>query len=144
MKAKETLQQVRKAEDQAENLMMQIERMRSRAAGASVCDPVNGLIGGETEYEMEEAVIGVVETEEKLNGVLERLFNLRFEMMEKIRKVPDGFLQMILIHRYLLYRTWDEIAQILEYSTRHVLPKHREALEAFQTVLDSEAGVFRG
>ncbi len=144
MKAKETLQQVRKAEDQAENLMMQIERMRSRAAGASVCDPVNGLIGGETEYEMEEAVIGVVETEEKLNGVLERLFKMRFEMMEKIRKVPDGFLQMILIHRYLLCRTWDEIAGILEYSTRHVLRKHREALAAFQAVLDSESGVFRG
>ena len=61
MKAKETLQQVRKAEDQAEYLMMQIERMRSQASGASVCDPVNGLIGGETEYEMEDAVIGVVD-----------------------------------------------------------------------------------
>ena len=140
MKAKETLQQVRKAEDQAEYLMMQIERMRSQASGASVCDPVNGLIGGETEYEMEDAVIGVVEAEEKLNGVLERLFNLRFEMMEKIQKIPDGLLQMILIHRYLLYRTWDEIAEILQYSTRHVLRKHREALGAFQRILDSESG----
>lgn len=140
MKAKETLQQVRKAEDQAEYLMMQIERMRSQASGASVCDPVNGLIGGETEYEMEDAVIGVVEAEEKLNGVLERLFNLRFEMMEKIQKIPDGLLQMILIHRYLLYRTWDEIAEILQYSTRHVLRKHSEALGAFQRILDSESG----
>ena len=128
MKAKEMLQQVRKVEDQADKLMMQIDRMRSKAGGASAGDPGNGLSDGE----MEEAVIGTAETEQKLNEVLERLFNLKIDTLGMIQKVPDGLLQTILIQRYLLYRTWDEIAESLQYSTRHVLRKHREALAALR------------
>ena len=132
MKAKEMLQQVQKVEDQAENLMMQIDRMRSQAGDASAGDSENGPGGGEMEYETEEAVIGTAETEQKLNEVLERLFNLKIDMLEMIQKVPDGLLQTILIQRYLFYRKWDEIAESLQYSTRHVLRKHREALAALR------------
>ena len=103
MNAKETLQQARKLEEQAEYLMMQT---------------------------------GIVEAEEKLNGILEKLFETRAEIMKIIQKIRDGRQQLILICRYLYYKTWDEIAEKTGYSTRHLLRIHRKGLAAVEEILE--------
>ena len=45
--------------------------------------------------------------------------------------IRDKYINLLYM-RYIDSRSWDEIAVDMEYSTRHVLKLHKEALAAFE------------
>lgn len=82
------------------------------------------------------ALIRVEEMEEKINKEIDRLADLKEEIMGVIGQVDSEELQMILIYRYLEGLTWEEIGDLI-YADRSTVKRwHRKAIE--QIVLPEE------
>ena len=56
---------------------------------------------------MEDCIIKIIDLEEKLNNDIEKLINLKKEIMEVIKAVPNIEYQTLLEKRYLCFKTWE-------------------------------------
>jgi len=54
------------------------------------------------------------------------------EIYDRIHKMQDGAEKEVLIRRYLMGRTWEQIAVEMDYSYRWVLRLHGRALKNFE------------
>lgn len=54
------------------------------------------------------------------------------EIHDQIHKMQDGVEKEVLIRRYLMRKTWEEIAVDIESSYRHTLRIHGNALQHFE------------
>lgn len=58
------------------------------------------------------------------------------DILNGISKIGDTRYRTILIHRYLNFMTWENIAQVTGYSRRHVTRLYAEAMNAAKDVLE--------
>ena len=80
-----------------------------------------------------DVIIKIISLQDEINQDIDRLVDLKKEIIEVIKSVPDPKLRIILEMRYLCYKTWEEIADELRYSNKWVRLKHEEALKAIYT-----------
>lgn len=132
MTAKEYLQQVRLKGAAVANLQREKENIRQLMY--SIGDSIGGervqtsrnndrfgtLYGriDEKERQIDEKIIELVEFKLKVSG--------------EINELDDARYINLLYMRYIDSRSWDEIAEDTEYSTRYILKLHGEALAAFE------------
>ena len=63
------------------------------------------------------------------------------EIHDRIHKMQDGAEKEVLIRRYLMGRTWEQIAVEMDYTYRHVTRLHGAALRSF-CLPEEEKGEF--
>jgi len=78
---------------------------------------------------MEDCIIKIIDLEEELKSDIERLINLKKEIMEVIRAVPNIEYQTLLEKRYLCFITWEQISVDMCYSIQHIHRMHSKALK---------------
>lgn len=83
----------------------------------------------------ETAFLRVADTEHKYNEQKREFENISGEISKAIALLHDNELEVILIHRYLLFHTIEQIAEIMHYSVRSVQYKHKKAIEKLCTLL---------
>ena len=71
----------------------------------------------------------VMDLEEEIVGDIGRMINTIKQVKDAIAKVEDKTMRMLLEMRYLNYKTWEEISEVLCYSERHVYRLHTEAVK---------------
>ena len=76
---------------------------------------------------VEDCVMKIMEVQESLQTDIDRLVELKKEIMATIHAVEDVELQTLLEKRYLCFMNWDRIAEELHYSRRWVLSRHERA-----------------
>ena len=86
---------------------------------------------------MQNTIAKILEEEENLNARIDRLVDAKREIREVIDCVEDVTLRLILEKRHLLFQQWDEIAIDLGISSRWAKDRHRKALKAVESVLES-------
>lgn len=77
----------------------------------------------------ENAVLRVLELEERLDGEIDELTEKRREIERAVNAVPDEVQREVLTRRYLLYRKWEVIAEEMNYSVQHIFRLHNMALK---------------
>lgn len=77
----------------------------------------------------ERAIASMVDQEQAIYADLAELAQIQMDIGAAIKAVSDPRLQLLLELRYLMYKTWEEIAEILCYDARHVYRLHAEALD---------------
>lgn len=78
----------------------------------------------------ENAVLRVLELEERLDKEIDRLTEKRQEIEKAVNAVPaDDVQREVLTRRYLLYQKWEVIAEEMNYSERHIRRLHGHALK---------------
>ncbi len=77
----------------------------------------------------ESALLRVMEQEERLDAEIDQLTAKRAEIEKAITAVPNEVQREVLTRRYLLYQKWEEIAEAMNYSRRHVIRLHGIALK---------------
>lgn len=80
----------------------------------------------------ENAVLRVMELEERLDREIDELTVKRQEIEQAVNAVPDEVRREVLTRRYLLYQKWEVIAEEMNYSERQVFRIHGAALRAFE------------
>ena len=78
---------------------------------------------------MADAVAKIVDLQTEINRDIDRLVDLKREMVTVIKAVENIEYQTLLEKRYLCYQTWEQIAVDMGYSVRQVYRLHDEALE---------------
>lgn len=77
---------------------------------------------------MSDAVSKIVDLQAEINRDIDRLVDLKREMVRLIKAVDNTEYQTLLELRYLCFKTWEQIAVDMGYNVRHVYRLHDEAV----------------
>lgn len=118
------------ADKKAKALEMLLRQCRERAESVSICCEGNdkGKCSG-SKNGTENALIKLIDTEQKLQRQIFELLDISDEISEAISKLEDDDLETVLIYRYILFHTIEETAEIMNYSTETVRRKTNKAIK---------------
>lgn len=107
-----------------------VRQSRERAAGLAGCCTSNdtGRSSGRkngTEFALQR----LCEQEERFRAQTAALLSINAEILDAISKLDDNDLEALLIHHYILFHTWEQTADEMNYSISTVKRKHREAVK---------------
>lgn len=106
------------------------ERIRSGLA--------SGTGGSGSDNSTENALLRLAETEQETELRLTELVKIRDEIAGAIATVGDDDMQAILMWHYLMYETFDKIAEKMHYDKRTIQRKHKAALDQIVIVCHPE------
>ena len=78
---------------------------------------------------MADAVGKIIDLQAEINRDIDRLVDLKREMVTVIKAVGNTEHQTLLELRYLCFKTWEQIAVDMGYTTRNIHLLHKKALE---------------
>ena len=129
MTAKEYLSQARFLDNRINSKIQQVSSLNELATKctATISDmPHSPNKGNST---MADAVCKIIDLQEEINKDIDRLVDLKREIMGVIKAVPNVEYQTILEKRYLCFISWEQIAVDMNYSIQHIHRMHSSALK---------------
>lgn len=129
MTAKEYLQQAYTIDRRIGLDIQKLEAARSSLHGRAVNYRSDGTRSGSRENRIENAIIRVLEYEEKIGAEIDELTEKRQEIEKVINSVPDDVQREILTRRYLLYQKWELVAEEMHRDLRWIYRLHGKAVE---------------
>lgn len=102
-------------------------------------DRVQSSITGDR---LEKLIAKVDAKERDIVGELEELYKRKDRVTASIKRLDAGekwkteIYQDLLIHRYVMFEQWQDIASFLHMGVRHVFKLHGEALKVFGQMLE--------
>ena len=110
--------------------LAEIERLAEKRSIAAKVTPAYSLTpgGGSDGKAMENAIVRIVEQEQKISAVLARLTQQEAEVEALIELLPDSPTKLVMRRRYLNYQKWERIAEAMSYSYQHVHKLHGQGL----------------
>jgi DNA-directed RNA polymerase specialized sigma subunit len=93
----------------------------------------------------ENVIVKIIDLENQIDTDIDTLVDIKRDIMKVIKSVEQPEYNLLLELRYLNYKTWEEIAEIMNYSWRNVHYVHGKALSAVKldSVLHSFAHIPR-
>lgn len=123
------------ADKKVKVLEMLLKQCRERAEGAAVCYDGNDKgKSSSSENSTENVLIKLVDTEHKLQQQITGLASISGEIFDAISKINDDDLETVLIHRFLLFHTVEETAEIMNYGRETVKRKTNQAIEKLSRI----------
>ena len=132
MTAKEYLGQAYRLDQRINSKLEQVISLRelTTKATATMSDMPGG--GSRNVYKMQDIIGKIVDLETEINADIDRLVDLKREMVAVIKAVANPEFQTLLELRYLCFKTWEQIAVQMNYSTKYVFDLHRSALKMIE------------
>ena len=129
MTAKEYLGQAYRLDQRINSKLEQVESLNGLAT--KVSSTLTGMPKNPNRATstMADAVAKIIDLQEEINNDIDRLVDLKREMVTVIKAVVNKEYQTLLELRYLCFRTWEQIAVDMGYNVRHVYRLHDEAVE---------------
>lgn len=137
MTAKEYLGQARFLDMRINSKIQQVASLKELATRctATISDmPKSPNRGGSR---MADAVIKIIDLQEEINRDINKLVELKREIMGVIKAVPNVEYQTVLEKRYLCFITWEQIAVDMNYSMQYTFRIHEKALKEIEAYLQS-------
>ena len=137
MTAKEFLNQAYLLDQRIKSKSDQIQSLNDLATDCSATltgMPRNPNRGGSR---MADAVCKIIDLQDEIAADMDKLVQLKKDIVEVIRQVVDVELRILLEKRYLCGATWEEITMSLYHNRRWVFRLHDKALDAVQKILDT-------
>ena len=78
----------------------------------------------------QDVIVKIISMENEVNADIDRLVDLKAEIMRVIKAVASPEHQTLLELRYLCFKPWKVIADRMGYNVRHVYRLHDEAVES--------------
>lgn len=82
---------------------------------------------------MADAVTKIVDLQAEINRDIDRLVDLKREIVAIIKTVDNTEYQTLLEKRYLCFETWEQIAVDMDYSIQHIYRIRDKALSKIST-----------
>lgn len=135
MTTKEYLQQVYRIEEQIASKQEQICLLKALALKTTNKIKETFVSGSKSTSTTEELIIKIINLELLINEDIDRLVDIKSELVKTLKKMDDTDCRLILEYRYLNYYQWEEIAEKMHYTVRWVYKLHGRALEKLEKVL---------
>lgn len=135
MKSEEYLNQARHLDTQINSKLSQIESLNALATKctATLTDMPRSQNSGTSK--MEDTIMKIITLQEEINSDIDRLVDLKKEIMNVIKKVENSEYRTLLENRYLAFLSWEKIAVEMKYSIQQVYRKRGEALKKIDEIL---------
>lgn len=122
------------ADKKAKALEMLVRQCRERAEGLSRCSEGNDKGRSDSaENGTENALMKLAEMERKADEQKAEAVNASAEIQEAISALHDDDLEAVLIHRYILFHTIEQTAEIMNYHPNTVKSKVKKAVQKLCT-----------
>ena len=130
MTARDYLSQAYRLDQRINSKLEQVESLNSLAT--KVSSTLTGMPKNpnRTTSTMADTVTKIIALQAEINNDIDRLVDLKREMVAVIKAVANTERQTLLELRYLCFKTWEQIAVEMDYTVRNVHLLHKEALEA--------------
>jgi len=138
MTAKEYLGQAYRLDQRINSKLEQLaslNELATKCTGVLTGMPRNPNRGTST---MADAVAKIVDLQAEINRDIDRLVDLKREMVRLIKAVDNTEYQTLLELRYLCFKTWEQIAVDLNYSIHHLYKLHNAALDICDRLLQRD------
>lgn len=76
-----------------------------------------------------DAIVKIIDLQTEINDDIDRLVDLKRELVKTIKAVDDTEYRILLELRYLCFKTWEQIAVEMNYRVRNIHILHSEALK---------------
>lgn len=139
MKAKEFLNQAYLLDQRIKSKSEQIQSLNELATKCIATltgMPRNPNHGGST---MADAVCKIIDLQEEINHDIDRLVDLKRDIVEVIKAVDNSEYQILLEKRYLCFHTWEQIAVDMHYSGKWIQKLHDRALDVVEDILKAKS-----
>ena len=129
MNAKEYLKQAFYLDKIINSKLEQVESLNALAtkATSTLSDMPKSPNRGTSK--LEDTIIKIVDLGGQRNMEIDKLVDLKKEIVRTIKKIEDKELQVVLEKRYLCFETWEKIAVEMNYSIQHIFRLHSKALK---------------
>lgn len=84
---------------------------------------------------MADAVAKIVDLQAEINRDIDRLVDLKRDIVALVKSVDNTEFQTLLEKRYLCYMSWEQIAVDMNYSIHHLYKIHTGALDTCDGIL---------
>lgn len=128
MSTKEYLSQAFRLNERINSKLEQIQSLNDLATNCSavISDmPRNPNRGGSP---MADAIIKIISLQEEINDDIDKMVDLKRELVSVVKEVKDVECQILLELRYLCFHSWEDIAVEMGYTVRNIHYLHKQAL----------------
>lgn len=139
MTAKEYLSQAHRLDQRIDAKIAQVASLNDLATKCSATltgMPRNPNHGSST---MADAVCKIIDLQDEINRDIDRLVDLKREIVSIIKSVEDTEYQILLEKRYLCFHTWEQIAVDMHYSGKWVQKLHDRALDVVAGIMKEKS-----
>ena len=126
MTAKEFLRTARDADRRIDEAMERLERMRAKLEAGRMSNLTGMPRGGAVDWT--ETADRVIELEKRVNARIREMVRQKQAAMDAIDRVEEARLREVLELYYLDGYTWEQVAEQMDMSDRHVKRLHGIAL----------------
>lgn len=132
MKVKEYLAQAYRLDQRINSKLEQIVSLRELATKATSTLSDMPTSGTRNLQSMEGAIAKMVDLEAEINNDIDELIDLKRGIVNLIKQVQNTEYQTLLELRYLCFKTWEQIAVDMGYSSRNMFYIHDKALDSIK------------
>ncbi len=129
MTAKDFLSQAYRLDQRIKSKIEQLDSLNALATRASVTLSDMPKNPNRSTSTMEDTICKIIDLQEEINKEVDRLVDLKVEIVNIIKAVPNPEHQMLLELRYLCFKTWEQIAVDMNYGVRNIYNLHGAALK---------------
>lgn len=128
MTTKECLSQAYRIGQRINSKLEQVQSLRELAVKATSTLSDTYSSGNSNKQKMEVVIVKIIDLENEIDEEIDRLVDLKQEIVSLIKKVKNPEYQTLLELRYLNFKTWEQIASEMHYSIQHTFRIHDKAL----------------
>ena len=128
MKAKEYLSQAYRLDQRINSKIEQVASLNELATKCT--STITGMPHIPAKYTspMADAIGKIIDLQNEINADIDRLVDLKREIVAVIKAVEQPEYQTLLEKRYLCFLTWEQIAVDMNYGIDNVFKLHKKAL----------------
>ena len=128
MTIKEYLSQAYRIDQRINSKLEQVRSLRELAEKATSTLSDTYSSGNGNKQKMEGVIVKIIDLENEIDEEIDRLVDLKQEIVSMIKQVKNPEYQTLLELRYLNFKTWEQIASEMHYSIQHTFRIHDKAL----------------
>jgi hypothetical protein len=134
LSAKEYLSQAYRIDQRINSKLEQAQSLRELSERATMTLSDMPGSGTRNVHRMDGIITKMVDLETEISDDLNRLLDLKHEIVTMVKCVEIPELQTLLDLRYLCFRTWEDISMELHYDIRHIRRMHSRALDEIDSI----------
>jgi hypothetical protein len=134
--AKSYLQQIKKCDIKIDNGVEELSRLKAlatRVTSAMSGDVVSRTRNTDT---LGDTVAKIIKLQDDLNREVDRYVDLKREVTVMLYRLENPVYYQILHSRYILYKTWEQIACDMDFTYQWVCELHGRALQEFGKLME--------
>ena len=135
MTAKEYLLQAKYLDQQINNKICQLRMLNDLAT--KVTYTMTGMPGGfgERVSKQDSVVTKIIDFQKEINADIDRLVDLKREILISIQALSSVEYQLVLEKRYIMFEKWEKIAADMNTDIRNIYRIHGKALLELEKIL---------